>query len=271
MHDECIVGENIPPSGPRGAKAEIVLLAIAQAERHVERADRVDQCAADKHAKSDAGRQIRIGGYCSAGKRGADGFRIVAEAPGIVGAEPRERADFGVVRERRYRSDARVASCAAAQRLEPPGGDDGVRVEQHDIGTRAGHAAVRCPRESEIALVDQQFDFRKRASAKLVEINADPGVDRRVVDQRDPAIAMIVRKHALHAASNVVRRVVDRHDDVDEGIIDARIHSPLIRFHSSLTRRNGRRTHQRALCRYAMMRSCAPIARSSRRRSSSSA
>ena len=81
---------NIPPSGPRGAKAEVVLLAIAQAERHVERADRVDQCAADKHAKPDAGRQIRIAGYCSADKRGADGFRIVAEAPGIVDAEPRE-------------------------------------------------------------------------------------------------------------------------------------------------------------------------------------
>ena len=85
---------------------------------------------------------------------------IVAVMPSVVLAEARKRADLRVVGKRRNRRDARVGCGAAQQRVEPAARDDRVRIEQHDVGARPLHAAVRRRREAEIALVAQELDAR---------------------------------------------------------------------------------------------------------------
>ena len=75
MHDERVVGEHVAPARARGAQAQVVLLAVAQAERHVERPDRVEQRAPHEHAEAHAGGHVGIGGDGSGGDRGAHGLR----------------------------------------------------------------------------------------------------------------------------------------------------------------------------------------------------
>ena len=69
MQHERIVAKHVAKARRVRPQAEIVLLAIARAERCVERADRVDQRAPDVEAEADAGRHVRIVGH----RRGLDG------------------------------------------------------------------------------------------------------------------------------------------------------------------------------------------------------
>ena len=66
-------------------------------------------------------------------------------------------------------------------------------------------------------------------------------------------------KHALDTAPHVVGRVVDRDDDVDAMRRLCSDHAARIRVHSRRARIHGSFSHQRALARYAMIRSCASI------------
>jgi hypothetical protein len=90
MHDERIVGEHVTPAGTRGTKAEVVLLAIARTERHVERSERVDCRAPHEHAEPDAGWKIGIRRHRAVGQRARDGRWIRVERPAIVLAEASE-------------------------------------------------------------------------------------------------------------------------------------------------------------------------------------
>ena len=68
----------------------------------------------------------------------AHGFAIADVTQGVVPAKTGKRADFGIVRKRRYRADPGIRSCAMTQRAQPFPGDDRVRIEQHDIAARLG-------------------------------------------------------------------------------------------------------------------------------------
>ena len=176
VHDERVVGEHVAPAGARGLQAQVVLLAVAQPERGVEAADFVEQRAAHVHAEAHARRQVRIGGHRRPGQCGAHRLGIRTRRPRVVRAEARERADLRVVRERRDRARARVGGGTVHDRVEPAGGDDRVRVEQHDVRARQLHAAVRRAGEALVALVGEQDDLRVRALREQGEVRGDPRV-----------------------------------------------------------------------------------------------
>ena len=269
VNDERVVAQHVAPSGARRPQAQIVFLAIASAERRIERADRIDQRATHVHAEADAGRQIGICRHRRTRERRARSLGRFGVGCAVVDTESRVRADLGVVRERRDRADRRVRCGAARKGIEPAGGDDRVRVEQHDIRTRVLHAAVRRVGEAGIALVAKQMNVRKRPLLDFGEQPGDRRVGRAVVDQHQTVVRR-VRKNALDAARDVGRGVVDRHDDVDRiaHIGCARdcgpVHAPRSRCSASFARSNGSRSHQPRDCRWAMMRSCAASAASRR-------
>ena len=106
--------------------------------------------------------------------------------------------------------------------------------------------------EAQVALVAQEH---RRAAARARcsisrEVRREPpdrATRRRSATSRYPPACM--REHALHAAPHVVRRVVDRNDDVDRRAPTvARSCAARIRFHHRRTRSHGSSSHQRALC-----------------------
>ena len=217
VHDEGVVAEHVAESGPHGAQAEIVLLAVTVAERGIEGADRVDQRAADVQAETDACGQIGIGRNRRLRERRAHGLGLRAVRPWVVLAESRKRADLRVVREWRCRADPRIGVHATRQRVEPAGGDDGVRVEQHDVGAGQSHPAIRGGGEAPVLIVAQQDDVWQRSAGELRDVRADCRVRRRVVDQDQPVRARRVGEHALDAVRDVGRGVEDRDHHVDRG------------------------------------------------------
>jgi hypothetical protein len=110
-----------------------------------------------------------------------------------------------------------VSVRASRQRIQPAAGDDGVRIEQHQVSacTRGAHTAVGVEREAEIALVGEQPDLRQPTRLELSEIRAHGRVGRGVVDDDQTVIAAGVREDALDAAVQIVRCIVDGDDDVD--------------------------------------------------------
>ena len=98
-----------------------------------------------------------------------------------------------------------------------------------------------------------------RALRKVCKKRRDPRIGRRIVDEHDANVGPQVIEHARNARSHVVRRVVHRDDDVDDVVrLDVRLRG--LRHGRSLciqarTRIHGSAIHQRALWRYAMMRS----------------
>ena len=109
-----------------------------------------------------------------------------------------------------------------ASARQPVAGDDRVGIEQHDVGARQQHSAVRGSGKAAVAPVAQQHDVRQRASRERGEVRGDGGIGRRVVDQHQPVAAIGVREHALDAALEIVDGVVDRNDDVDRRIVGRR-------------------------------------------------
>jgi len=114
-------------------------------------------------------------------------FRVAIELPVVVFAEARERADLGVVGERRDRPDTSVGHRAPRQRLDPARCDNRVRIEQNDIGTRQCHAAIRGQRESQVPRVLEQMKPRIGGSLERCEVVRDAWIRRGIVDQYDPA------------------------------------------------------------------------------------
>ena len=101
---------------------------------------------------------------------------------------------------------------------------------------------------------------RVSSSAKQL---GDARVRRRVVDQHERARRAASARARCHAGAHVVRRVVHRDDDVDDVVrrVMRSSDSPATTARCAAT---AARATSAALCRYAMMRSCAAIARSSR-------
>ena len=72
--DEGVAGQQMPPAARAGTQAEIVLLAVAAAERlDVEQADLGQRRAADIHAEADRGRQLDA---ASGIRRAAGGIQL---------------------------------------------------------------------------------------------------------------------------------------------------------------------------------------------------
>ena len=244
VEHERVVGEHVAPPGRGRAHAQVVLLAVAGAERGIEAADRVEHRPAHEEAEADAGRQIRVARDRRARERAGERRGVPAVGPRVVHAEARVRQDLGVVRPRRDRADRRVGGGAAHERVQPSFGDDRVAVQQHHVAAREAHAAVRRPGETQVALVHQELDVRVARSRDLGEHARDARVGRRVVDQHEAVARGRAREHARDAAAHVVRRVVDRDDDVDEGR-GAHAGGPAIRARRSFRRIHGSASHQR--------------------------
>ena len=217
VHDERVVGEHVAPAGARGAQAQVVLLAVAQAERQVEDADRVDQRAADEQAEADAGRQVGIGRHGRRGERRAHRLRIARRRGHGLFSQKRGNEQISALFENGVIVPMRGS--VAAQRSSAssqPRGDDRVRVEQHDVGARQLHAAVGRPGEAEVALVAQQRRPAERAPLEFGEVRGDRR-DRATRRRSAPAARRDAGARARSRRSaHVVRRVVHRHHDVDE-------------------------------------------------------
>ena len=248
VDDERIVGEHVAPARPRGAQAQVVLFAVSRAESFgIEEPDVVEHRAAQVEAESDAGRQVGIHRHRRRGDGCVDGAGIRARRPRVVLAEAREREDLGVVRERRDRPDARIGRRAMHDRVEPTCAHDRVRVQEHHVGPRQLHAAIGRSGEAQVPFVPQERELRVAALRELREQRRDARIGRGVVDQDDAHVRPQVREHALDADAHVVRRVVDRDDDVDDEV-RRRAHSRIFR-HKARRRIHGSETHQRRLCR----------------------
>src|SRR5258708_265631 len=74
VQHERVLAEHVAVARRRRAQAEVVFLAVAQAERRVECADRVEQRAADVEAEPDSRRQLRIRRHCRALQRRDQGL-----------------------------------------------------------------------------------------------------------------------------------------------------------------------------------------------------
>ena len=239
VHDERVVAEHVAPARPRGAHAEVVLLAVARAECRIEHPDFVEQRATNVEAEADPGRQVRVARHRSRGDCGTHRFGIGSRWPFMVAAEQRIRTDLRVVGKWSDRADSGVGGGAAQQRVEPAGGDDRVGVEQDDVRARAAHAPVRRSREAEVRIVGEQRHVPEPARGDFVEQRPDRRIGRRVVDEHQPVVAAGVGEHGLHAAPQVVGRVVDGNDDLDRHVARRRAafgpHLPRKRCHHRLT------------------------------------
>ncbi len=191
VHDKCVVAEDVAEARGRRAHAEVVLLAVAQSEDRIERSDGINQGAADVQAEADASRNVGIRRRSDFAKRACHERRIAIRGPRIVFAEPRQRADLGVIRKRRDRADPPVRRRTAGKRVEPALRDDRIRIEQHHIGvrTRVRHATIRRQREAEILRVREEFETGEDSRSQLVEVARDCIVGRRVVDEHKPVVA----------------------------------------------------------------------------------
>jgi hypothetical protein len=119
VQDERIVAEHIAKPRLRRAHAKIVFFSVPGAKYGIEGTDRVDQPTSYVKAKSNTGRQVRIGRHGRGGERFAQRFAIVDVTQRVVLAKAGKRTDFGVVRKRRDRSDSGVRGGTTTQRPQP--------------------------------------------------------------------------------------------------------------------------------------------------------
>src|SRR5438552_3306538 len=98
MNDKGIVAEYVAKPSLGRAHAKIVFLAVAHAERRIEDPDGIDQLPPYVHAEADACWNVGIRRRRGFPQRPRRQRGISFPRPGVVLAESRVRADFGVVR-----------------------------------------------------------------------------------------------------------------------------------------------------------------------------
>ncbi len=245
VHDERIVGEHVAPAGARRPQAEVVLLAVARAERRIEHADRR--------------RAARAAGTCRSRRRseGPDrsappppraprrtGSGIAPRGPGIVLAEARERADLGVVRERRDRADARDRSprnaCSASSQPR-------VTIVSELSSTTSARdscmprlAVPVKPRLRSLRSSTTCGCARRSSSAKNAAMRR---IGRSVVDQHQAHVGTQVREHARrHRRGRRPARCRPAPRCRRRRAACAGAHPPRTRCHHSRTRSHGSET-----------------------------
>ena len=212
--DIRVAGDMMRPAESGGTAAEIVLLAIAEAEGSgIEQPRLVQGRAPDVHAIPDGGGR----GHEAPGvDRPADSVdarqgHAVRNRPALV---IRVTTDGGVVRQRRHAPHPRPRIRLGAQAGQPARGHLGIAVQQGDVVIpRLRHAAVDRGDEAEILLVAQQPDralFRQPG-----QVRADLGLGRAVVDDDDPARrAVRVGQHRFQAAPRGRQPAIHRHHHI---------------------------------------------------------
>ncbi len=153
VDERGIVG-HVQPAAPEGAEAEVVLLAIAEAEAlFVEETDVIEEGAADVETDADAGRQPRIAARRDAFDERAERKSVVPGGQEVLLEGARHGTERGVVRQRRDGADVAVRVRRVDQLLQPARRDDRIAVEQDDVALRLAHATVRRPDEAAPLLV----------------------------------------------------------------------------------------------------------------------
>ncbi len=220
VHERRVLDE-MPHAEPRGAEAEVDLLAVAATEGLlVEETAHVERLARRVHAEPDAGDHL-----------GAQLERVLGdEYRTFVDARCRrvelerfdhrlgQRADRSMIGERRHRGDVGKRG-RVREPIEPARGDGRVGVEDHDVGVRAPQPDVDGFHETEVLRVAQHRHRHGRGlGADAVEIRGHRGLRRGVVDDQELERDIDVRgvpDHALEATANVLEPAIDRHDDRD--------------------------------------------------------
>ncbi len=188
VRDERVVGEHVAPSRARRAQAQVVLLAVAQPERHVEHAD----C-----------RRAARGGRTCRSRRPSAG-------PDRSGPRPR-RAPRAPVRGRcrpatalftQKRGNEQISALFENGVIVPCRGSVAAQcmiasshpaltiVSELSSTTSARDSCMprlAVPGEAEVALVAQQDHLRVRTPLEFAEVLRDPRIRRRVVDQDERA------------------------------------------------------------------------------------
>ncbi len=201
--DEDVVGDDAAPAGGAGAEMEVGLLAVAAVERLVEDAEGGDELALHQQAEADHGGDVGI-------EAGGTPRHRAREGEDVLAGRDLHRQVHRAVRQRAAHADGGLAVEAKDHALERPRGEQGVAVQQADIG-RVGEQqpAVRRLHESEVHRVLEQGD-----AVLFAQPLGRPGVAR-VVDHDDPRPG---RGEGARGAQTVARRpqrVVDRDDEVE--------------------------------------------------------
>ncbi len=160
---ESVAGEQMPPATRRRAKAEVVLFAVAPAERFGIEQARLCQCrAADIHAEPDAGRQFHTAPGIRRTTRGIQFGHAETECRRAC-LVARITADRRVIGEWRHGGDARLRIGMAGEPCQPTRRHFRVAVQQHDVvGCCGQHADVYRGDKASVPLVADQQDTMLR-------------------------------------------------------------------------------------------------------------
>ena len=229
MTHEHLIGGDVRKRHLQAALREVDLLAVAGREGEIEVSDEIQRATADVHAVT-ARRHERGPQAQSAGADGGSSGLKIPVGRGGDQTHPRlrHREVAAVVRQRAGRGDLAVAARRRAQPVEPPGGNDAVRVQDDDVrGRRAGKRAVDVRREADVALaaqVEQCVAVGRSAGIRgAIPEAGDPRaralVGAGVVADEDRHLARRVLEHAAKALGEMVVSTVD--GDTDDHVATA--------------------------------------------------
>ena len=207
---------HVAPAQGGGALAEVVFLAVADAEVfHVEQAHLAQAVAPDVHAKAHRRGDVDDRAGLALGAQRVQRGSAPALGQGVGLAKARVAANGGVAGKGGDGADARMAIGRSAQAVEPVVGDFGVAVEQqHILRVAQRHAPVDGGDEAEVFCVLQQGDARLARRER-----AQPVGERRlgagIVDDDQARRGLVAAvEYRLQAALGVFQPFEDRHDDV---------------------------------------------------------
>jgi hypothetical protein len=158
VHEGGVV-EDVDVAGAQRPHAEVVLLAVAQAEgRLVEGADGVQDLALDVEADPHSRRDPRILVPRALLHDAPEAVHVEARGHGIGREGTGQRDERRVVREGSDGGDGRVGVGGGPEFLQPAGRHLGVAVEENHVPVRRRHALVDAGHEPALPLVleDQQ-------------------------------------------------------------------------------------------------------------------
>jgi len=215
MKDEGRVVDDVNPAALAAAQAQVVLLAVAEAERlFVERTYIVQVGSLHVHAEAVGRRCLRT---AAAGET-SNGASYVIHRPsfgdGVSSVRLWDCEDGAAVGERWAGPDAGVRVRTRPKALEPVWGDDGVAVEDDDV-MRLGEreSPVHGPDEAQVLVVAPQLDPSRRCQP--VEERSGFGGGARVVDHQDAVLGRGAPDDRLDAHLDEFNPSVDRDDDVN--------------------------------------------------------
>ncbi len=243
--DERIVGQCVAPVGTQRANAEVGLRGPQGGEARIESAQRAQCLPAHVQAGSGSDRRVGIGRGCGFGDGRQRRPGVRAHGPGLVAAQPRERADSTHVGKRRCGRDARIGRRTADERLEPARCGDHPGIDQHDVCVGPGDRAIGGSGKCGFERPRQHRNTAQSPLRETFDQSAGRLILRRRVDEQQPEVAIRVCEHGFDAAAQAIRESAGIDDDVDARRRPCPGHSGRIRSQARRIRSHGSTSHQR--------------------------